>query len=149
MNVRVYHANAAAATYATISHGMIGVDGVAASDARRKLVAMATVDDFLTLDIRVGTVVAAEPFPEARKPSIKLRVDFGPELGVKRSSAQLTVHYTPEQLIGRQVVAVVNFPLRRIAGFESEVLVLGAMPTDRDVILLAVDRPVDDGTRIG
>ncbi len=128
---------------------MIGVDGVAATDARRKLVAMATVDDFLTLDIRVGTVVAAEPFPEARKPSIKLRVDFGPELGVKRSSAQLTVHYTPEQLIGRQVVAVVNFPLRRIAGFESEVLVLGAMPTDRDVILLAVDRPVDDGTRIG
>jgi tRNA-binding protein len=128
---------------------MIGVDGVAASDARRKLVAMATVDDFLTLDIRVGTVVAAEPFPEARKPSIKLRVDFGPELGVKRSSAQLTVHYTPEQLIGRQVVAVVNFPLRRIAGFESEVLVLGAMPTDREVILLAVDRPVDDGTRIG
>src|SRR5690348_15620030 len=128
---------------------MIGVDGVAASDARRKLVAMATVDDFLTLDIRVGTVVAAEPVPEARKPSIKLRVDFGPELGVKRSSAQLTVHYTPEQLIGRQVVAVVNFPLRRIAGFESEVLVLGAMPTDREVILLAVDRPVDDGTRIG
>ncbi len=110
---------------------------------------MATVDDFLTLDIRVGTVVAAEPFPEARKPAIKLRVDFGPELGVKRSSAQLTVHYTPEQLIGRQVVAVVNFPLRRIAGFESEVLVLGAMPTDHEVILLAVDRAVDDGTRIG
>ncbi|HEX6808904.1 MAG TPA: tRNA-binding protein [Gemmatimonadaceae bacterium] len=110
---------------------------------------MATVDDFLTLDIRVGTVIAAEPFPEARKPAIKLRVDFGPELGVKRSSAQLTVHYTPEQLIGRQVVAVVNFPLRRIAGFESEVLVLGAMPTDHEVILLAVDRAVDDGTRIG
>jgi len=110
---------------------------------------MATVDDFLTLDIRVGTVVAAEPFPEARKPAIKLRIDFGPELGVKKSSAQLTVHYTPEQLVGRQVVAVVNFPLRRIAGFESEVLVLGAMPTEREVILLAVDRAVDDGTRIG
>ena len=110
---------------------------------------MATVDDFLTLDIRVGTVIAAEPFPEARKPSIKLRVDFGPELGVKRSSAQLMVHYTPEQLVGRQVVAVVNFPSRRIAGFESDVLVLGAMPTEREVILLAVDRPVDDGTRIG
>lgn len=125
------------------------LEGVAANDVRREVVAMATVDDFLTLDIRVGTVIAAEPFPEARKPSIKLRVDFGPELGVKRSSAQLTVHYTPEQLIGRQVVAVVNFPLRRIAGFESEVLVLGAMPTDREVILLAVDRPVDDGTRIG
>ena len=110
---------------------------------------MATVDDFLTLDIRVGTVVAAEPFPEARKPAIKLRIDFGPELGVKKSSAQLTVHYTPEQLVGRQVVAVVNFPLRRIAGFESEVLVLGAMPTEREVVLLAVDRAVDDGTRIG
>lgn len=110
---------------------------------------MATVDDFLTLDIRVGTVIAAEPFPEARKPAVKLRIDFGPELGVKKSSAQLTVHYTPEQLVGRQVVAVVNFPLRRIAGFESEVLVLGAMPTERDVVLLAVDRAVDDGTRIG
>jgi tRNA-binding protein len=125
------------------------LEGVAANDVRREVVAMATVDDFLTLDIRVGTVVAAEPFPEARKPAIKLRVDFGPALGVKRSSAQLTTHYTPEQLIGRQVVAVVNFPLRRIAGFESEVLVLGAMPTDREVILLAVDRPVEDGTRIG
>lgn len=110
---------------------------------------MATVDDFLTLDIRVGTVIAAEPFPEARKPAVKLRIDFGPELGVKKSSAQLTVHYTPEQLVGRQVVAVVNFPLRRIAGFESEVLVLGAMPTEREVVLLAVDRAVDDGTRIG
>jgi len=125
------------------------LEGVAANDVRREVVAMATVDDFLTLDIRVGTVIAAEPFPEARKPAIKLRVDFGPELGVKRSSAQLTAHYTPEQLIGRQVVAVVNFPLRRVAGFESEVLVLGAMPTDREVILLAVDRAVEDGTRIG
>jgi len=125
------------------------LEGVAANEVRREVVAMATVDDFLTLDIRVGTVIAAEPFPEARKPAIKLRVDFGPALGVKRSSAQLTTHYTPEQLIGRQVVAVVNFPLRRIAGFESEVLVLGAMPTDREVILLAVDRPVEDGTRIG
>jgi len=125
------------------------LEGVAANDVRREVVAMATVDDFLTLDIRVGTVIAAEPFPEARKPAIKLRVDFGPELGVKRSSAQLTAHYTPEQLIGRQVVAVVNFPLRRVAGFESQVLVLGAMPTDREVILLAVDRAVEDGTRIG
>jgi tRNA-binding protein len=123
--------------------------GVAAERERREVVAMATVDDFLTLDIRVGTVIAAEPFPEARKPAIKLRIDFGPELGVKKTSAQLTVHYTPEQLVGRQVVAVVNFPLRRIAGFESEVLVLGAMPTEREVVLLAVDRPVDDGTRIG
>jgi len=110
---------------------------------------MATVEDFLTLDIRIGTVVAAEPFPEARKPAIKMRIDFGPELGVKRSSAQLTVHYTPSQLVGRQVIAVVNFPLRRIAGFESEVLVLGAMPSEREVILLAVDRAVPNGTRIG
>jgi tRNA-binding protein len=123
--------------------------GVAAEREGRDVVAMATVDDFLTLDIRVGTVIAAEPFPEARKPAVKLRIDFGPQLGVKKSSAQLTVHYTPEQLVGRQVVAVVNFPLRRIAGFESEVLVLGAMPTEREVVLLAVDRAVDDGTRIG
>src|SRR5690242_21036354 len=124
------------------------LEGVAANDARRKVVAMATVDDFLTLDIRVGTVVAAEPFPEARKPSIKLRVDFGPELGVKRSSAQLTVHYTPEQLVGRQVVAVVNFPPRRIAGFASEVLVLGATPEQGDIVLLAPDTRVSNGAPI-
>lgn len=110
---------------------------------------MATIDDFLGLDVRVGTVLAAEPFPEARKPAIKMRIDFGAALGVKQSSAQLTMHYTPEQLIGRQVVAVVNFPPRRIAGFQSEVLVLGAMPTQQEVVLLHVDQPVADGTRIG
>ena len=99
--------------------------------------------------MRVGTVVSAEPFPEARKPAIKLTIDFGPELGVKRSSAQITTHYTPETLVGRQVVAAVNLGTRRIAGFESEVLVLGAVPTPTDVILLTLDQPVADGTRIG
>jgi len=88
---------------------------------------MATADDFFAIDMRVGTVLAAQAFPEARKPSLKLVIDFGPELGQKRSSAQLTVHYTPEQLIGRQVVAAVNLGPRRIAGFNSEVLVLGAI----------------------
>src|SRR3954471_4051 len=110
---------------------------------------MATADDFFAIDIRVGTVLEAEHFTEARKPSIKLLIDFGPELGQKRSSAQLTVHYTPEQLLGRQVVAAVNLGTRRIAGFVSEVLVLGGMPNATEVVLLAVDQPVANGTRIG
>lgn len=104
--------------------------------------------DFASIDMRVGTVRTAEPFPEARKPSIRLTIDFGPELGVRRSSAQITTHYTPTRLVGRQVVAAVNLGTRRIAGFESEVLVLGAVPTAGDVILLAPDQPVPDGTRI-
>jgi tRNA-binding protein len=110
---------------------------------------MATIDEFNALDIRVGTVVEASPFPEARKPSIKLVIDFGAELGQLRSSAQLTKHYTPADLVGRQVVAVVNFPPRRIAGYNSEVLVLGAMPAPDDVILLALERPAPTGSRIG
>lgn len=110
---------------------------------------MPSADDFFAIDVRVGTVVEAASFPEARKPSLRLAIDFGPELGLRRSSAQLTVHYRPEELIGRQVVAVVNIGTRRIAGFTSEVLVLGAMPTETEVVLLAVDRPVADGTRIG
>lgn len=110
---------------------------------------MATPDDFFAIDMRVGTVLAAESFPEARKPSIKLEIDFGPELGRKRSSAQLTTHYSPEQLVGRQIIAAINLGSRRIAGFESEVLVLGAMPTSAEVVLLAVDRTVANGTRIG
>jgi tRNA-binding protein len=110
---------------------------------------MATIEDFGAIDIRVGTVLEAAPFPDARKPSIKMVIDFGPELGVRRSSAQLTVHYEPAALVGRQVVAVVNFPPRRIAGFASEVLVLGAMPSPTEVVLLAVDQPVANGTRIG
>jgi len=105
--------------------------------------------DFGAIDMRVGTVLTATTFPEARKPSIKLTIDFGPELGVKRSSAQLTVHYTPEQLVGRQVVAAVNLGTRRIAGFESEVLVLGGMPSATEVVLLSPDQPIPNGTRIG
>jgi tRNA-binding protein len=110
---------------------------------------MPSADDFFAIDVRVGTVLGVEPFPEARKPSLKLRVDFGPELGVKQSSAQLTERYAPEALVGRQVVAVVNIGTRRIAGFLSEVLVLGAMASATDVVLLGVDQPVPNGTRIG
>ena len=91
----------------------------------------------------------AEPFPEARKPSIRVWIDFGPEIGERQSSAQLTHHYTPETLVGRQIVAAVNLGDRRIAGFVSQVLVLGAMPTPHEVVLLAVEHPVENGTRIG
>ena len=110
---------------------------------------MATPEQFFEIDMRVGTVLHAETFPEARKPAIKLTIDFGPEIGTKRSSAQLTTHYTPQQLVGRQVVAAVNLGERRIAGFTSEVLVLGGMPTPAEVVLLALDQPVANGTRIG
>lgn len=110
---------------------------------------MPVPEDFFAIDIRVGTVVSAVPFPEARKPSIKLEIDFGPELGVRRSSAQITTHYTPDTLTGTQVVAVVNIGERRIAGFTSQVLVLGAMPSPVEVVLLRPGHAVENGTRIG
>lgn len=112
-----------------------------------EVIYMIQFDDFMKVDMRVGTVVKADPFPEARKPAIKLEIDFG-ELGVKQSSAQITKHYEPEQLVGKQVVAVVNFPPMRIAGYKSEVLVLGAVPNEDDVILLAPDQQVENGSKI-
>jgi tRNA-binding protein len=110
---------------------------------------MPTPEDFFSIDLRVGTVLRADPFPEARKPSIKLEIDFGPELGVRRSSAQLTMHYAPDRLVGRQVIGVMNIGERRIAGFTSQVLVLGAMPAPTEVVLLKPDHQVANGSRIG
>jgi tRNA-binding protein len=105
-------------------------------------------DGFERVDIRVGTVIQAEPYPEARKPAIKLWVDFGAEIGVKKTSAQLTLHYTPEALLGRQVAAVVNFPPRQIGKFMSEILVLGMPDAQGAVVLLAPDQMVPNGGRM-
>ena len=107
-----------------------------------------TYDDFLAVDIRVGTVLRAEPYPEARKPAIKMWIDFGGDIGERKSSAQVTVHYTPETLVGKQVAAVVNFPPRQIGRFMSECLVLGFMDPDGGVVLIAPDKPVENGQRL-
>ena len=109
---------------------------------------MISFDDFMKVDIRVGTVTHAETFPEARKPAIKLWVDYGGEIGVKKSSAQITAHYAPEDLIGRQVMGVVNFPPRQIGPFMSEALVLGLHDEEGAVVLIAPDKPVPDGARM-
>ena len=105
-------------------------------------------DDFVAVDIRVGTVVEARPFPEARKPAIILIIDFGPEIGVKKSSAQITVHYTPETLIGRQVLGVVNFPPRQIGPFRSEVLTLGFEDEAGAIVLAQPDRAAPNGRKM-
>ena len=105
-------------------------------------------DDFMKVDVRVGTIVAVDPFPEARKPAWKLTIDFGPAIGRKRSSAQITEHYTADVLIGRQVAAVVNFPPRQIGKFMSEVLTLGFPDAEGHVVLVSPERPVPDGGRL-
>ncbi len=107
-----------------------------------------TYDDFLTVDIRVGTITRAEPFPQARKPAIRLWIDFGGDLGEKKSSAQIAVLYDPDQLVGKQVMAVVNFPPRQIGPVLSEVLVLGVSDENGDIVLISPDRGVPDGGRM-
>ena len=107
-----------------------------------------TFDDFMKVDIRAGRVIEAEEFPEARKPAYKLLIDFGSEIGEKKSSAQITVHYTAEELVGRQVMAVTNFPPRQIGPFMSEVLTLGYADENGDIVLAGIDKPVPNGEKM-
>lgn len=110
--------------------------------------ALISFDDFLNVEIRVGTVVRSEPFPEARRPAIKLWVDFGGEIGERKSSAQITQHYQPKDLVGRQIIAVVNFPTKQIGPFMSEFLTLGLHDDDDNVVLVSPDKPVPNGARL-
>lgn len=117
-------------------------------DAKAPAAETITFDDFLKVDIRIGTIVAADPFPEARKPAFKLTIDFGDPIGIKRSSAQITEHYALEDLVGRQVAAVVNFPPRQIGPMRSEVLTLGFPDADGKVVLIGPSEPVPNGGRL-
>ena len=116
--------------------------------AAQPLRASITYDDFDRVDIRVGTIVAVDPYPEARRPALKLQVDFGPEIGTRKTSAQITKHYHPHSLVGRQVAAVVNFPPKQIGKFLSEVLVLGFPDPDGEVVLISPERPVPNGGKL-
>jgi tRNA-binding protein len=119
-----------------------------ADDSEATGTAPISYDDFRKVDIRVGTIVAVDPFPEARRPAFKLTVDFGPDIGTRRSSAQITEHYRAEELVGRQVAAVVNFPPKQIGKFMSEVLVLGFPDERGEVVMIAPDKPVPNGGRL-
>lgn len=119
-----------------------------APDIQKAAMEMISFDDFLNVDVRVGTIVSAEAFPQARKPAYKLTIDFGPDIGRKRSSVQITTHYTLDGLVGRQVAAVVNFPPRQIGPFMSEVLTLGLPDADGAVVLIGPDQPVPNGGRL-